>query len=104
MQLQELGQKAVEITSEAFSFLVAALTKHQNGVPLTTVRLCTESTLHGAHPIWKPCKCHKEDDLIILDRDGVKIVVDLDAHPELEGTTVELAEDRKLVFRKHPRH
>jgi Fe-S cluster assembly iron-binding protein IscA len=104
MPLQELGQKAVEITSEAFAFLMRALTEHQGGVPPSTVRLCTESTLHGAHPLWRPCKCHKEDDLIILDQDGVKIVVDLDAHPELEGTTVELAEDRRLVFRKRQQH
>lgn len=102
MPQQELGQKAVEITRDAFAYLMKALTKQQGGVAPSTVRLCTE--LKGAHPIWRPCVCHKEDDLIILNQDGVLIVCDLEAHPELEGTTVELVDDRRLVFRKRQSH
>lgn len=104
MPLQELSHKAVVMTQEAFTFLMNALTKHHGGVSPNTVRLCTESTAQGAHPLWRPCVCHKEDDLIILEQDGVRIVCDLDAHPELEGMSVELAEDKRLVFRKHPKH
>ena len=104
MPLQELSHKAVVITQEAFVFLMKALTEHQGGVPPSTVRLCTESTASGAHPLWRPCKCHKEDDLIILEMDGVKIVCDLDAHPELEGMSVELAGERRLVFLKQLAH
>ncbi len=102
MPLQEMvpAQGAVvAVTAAAFAMLIDALTKRLGERP-PVVRLCAESTQSGSHPLWKPCKCHQEHDAIIYEQDGVRIVCDLDKHPEFEGMTVDVAgEGQRLVFR-----